>query len=124
MRSILFASSLFLAFITLSAQQPKTEEPIFSLATKGVKPPQAIFTPQPDYSSEARRGKFKGVVIISGYVDTDGKFSHAKVVRSIGDASLDAKALDGVKAWKFRPCTKDGKPVNCLLNIEVSINLN
>ncbi|HEY7406409.1 MAG TPA: energy transducer TonB [Candidatus Angelobacter sp.] len=124
MRFALFATFLLLATISSPAQQSKPEERLYRVTDSGVKPPQAISTPEPDFSSEARRGKFKGVVIISGYVGTDGKFHNAKVVRSIGDASLDAKALEGMKAWKFRPCTKDGKPINCAMNIEVSINLN
>jgi TonB family protein len=32
---------------------------------------------------------------------------------------LDEKAIEAVKQWRFQPGTKDGKPVNVQLNIEV-----
>ncbi|HKR95486.1 MAG TPA: energy transducer TonB [Candidatus Angelobacter sp.] len=78
----------------------------------------------PDFSREARNGKYHGRVMVSGYVATDGRFHDGKVVRSIGNADIDTKVLNAVKAWKFHPATKDGTPVNCALYIEVAVNLN
>lgn len=123
MRSVLLASCLLAALAAWPAQKTKRDEPTYS-AGQGVTPPKAIFTPMPDFSGDARRGKFNGVVVVAGYVGTDGKFHDAKVVRSIGDATLDAKALNTVKTWKFRPCSKDGTPVNCTMSIEVAIHLD
>jgi periplasmic protein TonB len=122
MKSIVAVSFLLTGLIVCSAQQTKTPEDIYQPG-KDVTPPKTLVTPEPDFSTDARRGKFKGVVVVSGDVGTDGKFHDAKVARSIGDAALDTKVLDSVKAWKFRPCTKDGKPVNCTMNVEVAINL-
>jgi periplasmic protein TonB len=122
MKSILAVSFLLTVLIVCPAQQTKTPEEIYQPG-KDVTPPKALFAPEPDFSTDARRGKFKGVVVVSGYVGTDGKFHDAKVTRSIGDAALDAKVLNSVKAWKFRPCTKGGKPVNCTMSVEVAINL-
>jgi TonB family protein len=115
MKSIVAVSFLLTVLIVCPAQQTKTPEEIYQ--------PGKDVTPQPDFSTDARRGKFNGVVVVSGYVGTDGKFHDAKVARSIGDAALDTKVLNSVKTWKFRPCTKDGTPVNCTLNVEVAINL-
>ena len=122
MKSIVAVSFLLTVLIVCPAQQTKTPEDIYQPG-KDVTPPKALVTPQPDFSTDTRRGKFKGVVVVSGYVGTDGKFHDAKVARSIGDEALDTKVLNSVKAWKFRPCTKDGTPVNCTMMIEVAINL-
>lgn len=61
--------------------------------------------------------------IVSGYVAIDGKFHDGKILRSSGESTLDTRALEALKKWKFRPCTKDGKAVNCELMIEVTFNL-
>jgi protein TonB len=123
MRSILYALCLLIAIAPGLAQQTKPEEPIYKIEKKDVKPPRPISSPQPDFSADARRGKFKGVVVVTGYVGTDGKFHDAKVLQSIGDSVLDAKVLAAVKKWTFHPCTRDDKPVNCTMNIETAIHL-
>jgi periplasmic protein TonB len=123
MRSALFASFLLLAFVSTPAQQPKPEGPIYPVTGKGIKPPEAIFTPAPGISQDERKTKFGGIAIIAGYIGTDGLFHDAKVLRSTGDSTLDARALDTLKTWKFHPCTKDGKAVNCTLNLEVTFHL-
>lgn len=123
MRSVFYASCLLLAIAPGPAQQTKPEEPIYKLG-KDIKPPRAISSPQPNFSADARRGKFNGVVVVTGYVGRDGKFHDAKVLRSIGDSVLDAKVLEAAKKWTFHPCTMDDKPVNCTINIEVAIHLH
>jgi len=122
MRSILYVLCLLAAVAPAPAQQTKPEEP--AKIGKDVKPPRAISTPQPDFSADARRGKFNGVVVVTGYVGTDGNFHDAKVLRSIGDSVLDAKVLAAVKKWTFHPCTRDDKPINCTMDIETKIHLD
>jgi protein TonB len=123
MRSILYVLCLLIAIATGSAQQPKPEEPIYRIG-KETKAPRPISTPQPDFSANAKRGKLDGVVVVTGYVGTDGNFHDAKILRSIGDSVLDAKVLAAVKKWTFHPCTRDDKPVNCTMNIETAIHLH
>ncbi len=123
MRSILFALLLLAALIVCPGQQTKPEETIYK-AGEEVRPPRPISTPMPNFSADASRGKFNGSIVVSGYVGTDGKVHGAKISKSIGDAKLDAKALDAVKSWKFHPCTKDDKPVNCAMNFEMAVHLD
>lgn len=123
MRFILFASCLFLAFSASLSQQPKTDEPIYPITAEGIKPPKATFTPEPVIPKEARKGKFTRA-IVTGYVAIDGRYHDGKILRSSGEPALDASALEAVKKWKFRPCTKDRKAVNCEMVIEVTFNLS
>jgi len=37
---------------------------------------------------------------------------------------LDEKAIEAVKAWKFRPAMKDGKPVATQIAVVVEFQLN
>jgi TonB family protein len=127
MRSAFFPALLLLAFVCAPAQQPKPEDRIYPVTAKGIKPPQAISTPSPDAPSDTSQDKRKVkstyIAIISGYVGTDGLFHNAKVLQSMGDRALDAKAVDGIQTWRFRPCTKDGKAVNCSMTLQVEIHL-
>jgi periplasmic protein TonB len=88
----------------------------------GVSAPRAIYTPEPEFSEEARKAKYQGVVVLNIIVGVDGRVHSPRVVRSLG-MGLDEKALEGVKIWKFDPSKKDGRPVAVEMNIEVAFNL-
>lgn len=99
----------------------KDGEPIYS-GGPGIKPPKITSQPEPDYSRQARKKNIRGVIGIEGYVGTDGKYHDAKIVRSL-DPIIDPDAIAGVSRWKFKPATKDGKPVNCQIYIEIDFYL-
>ena len=88
----------------------------------GVSAPRPIFTPEPEFSEEARKAKYQGVVVLKIIVGTDGRVHNPSVVRSLG-MGLDEKAIEGVKTWKFDPSKKDGRAVAVEMNIEVAFNL-
>jgi TonB family protein len=88
----------------------------------GVSAPRPIFTPEPEFSEEARKAKYQGVVVLNIIVGTDGRVHNPRVVRSLG-MGLDEKAMEGVKIWKFDPSKKDGRAVAVEMNIEVAFNL-
>jgi protein TonB len=88
----------------------------------GVSAPRALFTPEPEFSEEARKAKYQGVVVLNIIVGTDGRVHNPRVVRSLG-MGLDEKAIEGVKTWKFDPSKKDGRAVAVEMNIEVAFNL-
>lgn len=88
----------------------------------GVSAPKAIFTPEPEFSEEARKAKYQGVVVLSGIIGVDGRVHNPRVVRSLG-MGLDEKALEVVKLWKFDPGKKDGRPVAVEMGLEISFNL-
>jgi TonB family protein len=87
-----------------------------------VSAPRAIYTPEPEFSEEARKAKYQGVVVLEIIVGADGRVRNPRVVRSLG-MGLDEKAREKVLTWKFAPATKDGRPVAVEMNIEVSFNL-
>lgn len=88
----------------------------------GVSAPTPIYTPQPEFSEEARKAKYQGVVVLSGIIGVDGRVHNPRVVRSLG-MGLDEKALAAVKLWKFDPGKKDGRPVAVEMGLEISFNL-
>jgi TonB family protein len=88
----------------------------------GISAPQAISSPDPGYTEEARRAKKQGTCVLWLIVDAAGRPRDIKVVRGLG-LGLDAKALEAVKQWRFQPALKDGKPVDVQISVEVEFHL-
>ena len=84
--------------------------------------PVAIYHPEPEYSDEARKAKIQGMVQLMIMVDAKGVPTDIKVQRSLG-LGLDEEAVKTVGKWKFKPATKNGKPVAAPALIEVSFRL-
>jgi len=88
----------------------------------GVSAPRPIYSPDPDYSEEARKAKYQGTCVLWVIVGADGHPRDIRVYRSLG-MGLDEKAIEAIRTWKFEPARKDGIPVAVQVNIEVSFRL-
>jgi periplasmic protein TonB len=88
----------------------------------GISAPQAISTPDPEYTEEARRARTQGTCILWLIVDAEGHPRDIRIIRGLG-FGLDAKAIEAVKQWRFQPALKDGKPVNVQISVEVGFRL-
>src|SRR5947209_2354372 len=95
---------------------------IYKLGDIGVTAPVAKFTPEPDFSEEARKAKYQGVVVLAAVIGPDGKPRNIHVVRSLG-MGLDEKAIEKVRTWLFEPGKKNGSPVAVAMNLEVDFRL-
>ena len=85
--------------------------------------PKLIYSPDPEFSEEARKAKYQGVVVMTVLVGADGRIHDARITRSLG-MGLDEKAMETVKLWKFDPAkTSDGNPVAVYASIEVNFRL-
>ena len=94
----------------------------FYLPGNGVKAPRAIYSPEPDYSDEARHARLQGVVTLLAVIGPDGRARQVQVARSLG-LGLDEKATAAVRTWRFEPGLKDGHPVAVEIFIEVDFRL-
>lgn len=88
----------------------------------GVSAPKALYSPDPEYSEEARKAKYQGTCVLWLIVGPDGKPRDIHVSRSLG-LGLDEKAIEAVKQWKFEPAMKDGKPVAVQISVQVDFRL-
>ena len=88
----------------------------------GVSAPRPIYDPEPEYSEEARRIRYQGVVVLSLIVDPFGRARNIHIVRALG-LGLDEKAIEAVQKWKFEPGMKDGRPVAVAVTVEVNFRL-
>jgi periplasmic protein TonB len=88
----------------------------------GISAPQAVSTPDPEYTEDARNAKTQGTCILWLIVDDHGNPRDIRIVRGLGHG-LDAKAIEAVKQWRFQPAEKDGHPVNVQISVEVAFRL-
>ncbi|MGA7256358.1 MAG: energy transducer TonB [Terracidiphilus sp.] len=89
----------------------------------GISAPEALITPEAEFSDEARRAKYQGVVLISLIVDAQGNPQNPRVIRPLG-MGLDEKAMEAVRKYKFKPAMKDGHiPVPVMITVEVNFRL-
>ena len=89
----------------------------------GVKQPRCTYCPNPSYSEEARAARVQGSVILSVVVTATGQVEKAVALRGPG-YGLEQQAIGAIQDWRFTPAAgPDGKPVACVVNIEVTFRL-
>lgn len=87
-----------------------------------VSAPMLIYKLEPEYSEEARKAKYSGVVLLSLIIDANGNTRDIHVIRPLG-LGLDEKAIEAVAKWRFRPALRGGKPVAVEAEVEVHFRL-
>ncbi len=114
------------AALTLNAPIPRSSQasntPQIYHVGPGVSAPRLIFSPDPEFTEEARRAKYQGVCVVSLIVDAQGNPKRVLVVRHLGKG-LDKKAVEAVRQYKFEPAMHNGEPVAVEVNIEVNFRI-
>ena len=76
----------------------------------GIKPPVIVYKLEPEYSEMARKARVQGTVCVEAVIDDKGQVRSMRIRDGLG-YGLDEQALEAVRQWRFRPATRDGKPV-------------
>ena len=98
----------------IGQEQPKTNQTM----------PRVVSEVKPDYTPEAKQQGIQGIVELSVVVKDDGTVGDVKVTKSLDDKyGLDEQAVTAMKKWRFKPGTKDGKPVAVEVTVEMSFKL-
>jgi TonB family protein len=84
-----------------------------------VSAPVVLYSPEAEFTDDARRANYSGVCIISMIVDADGMPQNVRIVKPL-DHGLSEKAIEAVSRYRFKPAMKDGKPVPVMVNVEVN----
>ena len=85
--------------------------------------PACLYCPTAQYSDEAVKAKYQGMVLVAALITADGRATQIRVVKGLG-LGLDENAVAAVKTWRFRPAIgPDGKPAAVLQTIEVEFRL-
>ena len=81
-----------------------------SVQLGNVEPPRKVKDVKPVYPPKSLEAGDEGMVIIEFQVDESGSVTGTRVLFSKCPA-LDDAALTAVRAWRFEPTTRNGKPV-------------
>jgi periplasmic protein TonB len=95
---------------------------IYPAGRMGVTVPQVIYSPEPNFSDEARKEKVQGIEQLLIVVGKDGRTYDIRVAQSLG-MGLDEQAIEAVRKWRFRPATLNGRPVATQVAIQVDFHL-
>lgn len=85
------------------------------------RPPTKIVDMRPVYPEMARAARLQGTVVIEAVIDTAGRVTNCRVVKSA--PLFDQSALDAVSQWRYTPSTYNGRTVAVLITITVHFAL-
>jgi len=83
--------------------------------------PRKIVDARPVYPEIARSARVEGTVILEAVLDTSGRVTQLRVLRSV--PLLDRAALDAVRQWRYTPSIYYGRAVSVLMTITVRFTL-
>jgi protein TonB len=90
----------------------------------GVTSPVEIRRATPRYTTAAMQARVQGAVVVECVVSTSGVCTDAHVVRSLDSTyGLDQEAVNAAGQWRFRPGTRQGRPVPVLVTMEITFTL-
>lgn len=81
-------------------------------------PPSKVQHVIPEYPPEALAANVSGVVILEVTIDTAGRVTDARVVRSV--TGLDDAAIAAVRQWRYTPTWLNGEAVPVILTVTVN----
>lgn len=84
----------------------------------GVVPAHPTYSPEPEYTEQARNAAIQGYVTLAVTIGTDGRAHDVKLLNALG-YGLDEKAVETVKSWRFAPALQNGTPIESKLAVEV-----
>ena len=99
---LFFALAVFAAGPTTPAEVQKYQEAVY---------PEALL-----------KGKQQGNVLLIGRIDRQGNVQNLRMI-SASFQGLIEPALAAVRAWRFKPATRDGKPIDVAANVGVRFRL-
>jgi protein TonB len=83
--------------------------------------PRKVVDVHPVYPEVARAARVEGTVILEAVLDTGGRVTQLRVLRSV--PLLDQAALDAVRQWRYSPSVYYGRAVSVLMTITVRFTL-
>jgi protein TonB len=83
--------------------------------------PVKVVDARPLYPDIARSARVEGTVILEAVLDTTGRVTQLRVIKSV--PMLDKAALDAVRQWRYTPSLYGGHPVSVLMTITVRFML-
>jgi periplasmic protein TonB len=99
-----------------SANRQDASEQVYRVG-HGVTAPRVISQARPNYPQDARKGHAAGPIDVTMIVGSDGTPRDVKTIHGISP-ELDKAAIDAAEKFRFRPASKEGKPVAVEIQVE------
>ena len=88
-----------------------------------IRPPRKLRDVRPDYPAAMRAAGIEGTVGIEAIIGRDGTVQSTRVVSGLVHPDLAQAAADAVRQWKFDATTLNGAPVEVVMNVAVTFEL-
>lgn len=83
---------------------------------------RVLAKPEPQYTEDARRNQITGTVVLRVVFSRTGEVTNIRALHLL-PFGLTEKAIAAARLIRFRPATKDGRPVNVYMQLEYNFNL-
>ncbi|HET7103895.1 MAG TPA: TonB family protein [Terracidiphilus sp.] len=91
-------------------------------SVNGLETPVVLFAPEAEYTDNARRAFYNGVVVVQVLVTEKGLTAREQILVH-AEYGLDGQALKEIEKWRFRPAMLDGVPVPIIVTIAVNFRM-
>jgi TonB family protein len=81
-----------------------------------------LFKPEPSYTEEARQDHVSGVVRLRAVLGADGQVRNIVAVKRL-PKGLTEKSVAAARLIRFKPATKDGRPVSQVVMLEYNFHV-
>jgi TonB family protein len=88
----------------------------------GVLPPRLLREVKAAYTEEARVRNLEGEVVLEIVVRRDGSVSDVRLINGL-PSGLNERAIAAVRQWRFAPATRQGQPVDVIVEVAVEFKL-
>lgn len=100
---------------------PKIPMPVFTAASRDSRYAKNF---QPDYPVAMLRMEIEGSVTVRILVGTDGRVRQVQILSATDDDFAKATEKQALKAWRFKPATRDGIAVEDWQTLTVRFDIN
>jgi protein TonB len=94
------------------------------VTAKAATPVEIVNLPTPEYPPRSRRLGEEGLVLLEVEVLPDGRAGKVRVVHAPDYPRLVAAAVEAVRAAKFRPATRGGRPICAVVEVPIRFRLD
>ena len=95
--------------------------PVFKAAERDLRFARSF---QPDYPLGMLRQEIEGSVTVRVLVGTDGRVRQVQIIRATDPNFASSTERQALKAWRFKPATRDGQPVEDWQTLTVRFDIN
>ncbi len=103
----------------MPAEPVKSTAPIYTAAE-----PMDEHQPQPTIPDDLRSEALDRACIVEFVVGTDGRPTSVHITASSNNQQLDQLALQAARQWRFRPATRDGRPVEGKVRLHLEFQVS